>query len=251
MEMPSAPADPATGTATGTTTYVADVIETLRVIVVGGLPLGVLIGGIGGRLAMFLLRITSPDSVGVTSDDGFVIGQVTLSGTLNLLMLGAAVGLIGAAAYLLVEPWLIGPRWLRELGVAAVAAALVGSLIIHPDGVDFTAIGPLWLAVGLFVALPAAFGGAIGPVLTRVAAPDSWTRRGKLHWLLPIGLVVCFPLTLPVVAVVALGVAFLVPARRTLLPRFAQGRVGWAIRSGWLAVAGGSAAGLVSDLAAF
>lgn len=234
-----------------TPTYAADLAETLRVIVVGGLPLGVLIGGIGGRLAMFLLRLTSPDSVGLTSDDGFVIGQVTLSGTVNLLMLGAAVGLIGAAAYLLVEPWLVGPRWLRELGVAVVAAALAGSLIIHPDGVDFSALGPLWLTIGLFLALPAAFGGAIGPVLASVAAPGSWTRRGRWRIALPLALLACFALALPVAVIVAVVTAILLPARRALLPRLAQGPAGWTIRTGWLAIAAAAVAGLVADLAAF
>jgi len=36
---------------------------------------GALVGGIGGRLAMLLLRLTSPDAVtGMISDDGFEIG---------------------------------------------------------------------------------------------------------------------------------------------------------------------------------
>ena len=39
---------------------------------------GLLIGGIGGRLAMLLLRLTSDEIVlGLTSDDGFEIGVVT------------------------------------------------------------------------------------------------------------------------------------------------------------------------------
>lgn len=57
----------------------------------------VVVVGVGSRLAMFVLRLTSPDNAhGVVNDDGFVIGQVTLSGTYNLLNLGAAVGVIGA-----------------------------------------------------------------------------------------------------------------------------------------------------------
>ena len=54
---------------------------------------------------MLLLRLTSPDRVnGIRSDDDFVIGRFTLSGTYNLLMLGAAVGIVGAGVYRLVRP---------------------------------------------------------------------------------------------------------------------------------------------------
>jgi hypothetical protein len=86
-----------------------EVLERWRVIVVAGISVGVVVGGVGSRVAMLVLRLTSPDHVrGVTSDDGFTIGRVTLSGTYNLLLLGAAVGIIGAAAYRVVAPWLIG-----------------------------------------------------------------------------------------------------------------------------------------------
>ena len=83
-------------------------------MVVAGVPLGVLVAGLGGRLVMLVLRLTSPDAVqGIETDDGFVIGEVTLGGTYNLLVLGAAVGVIGAAAYIAVAPWLVGPSPVR------------------------------------------------------------------------------------------------------------------------------------------
>jgi hypothetical protein len=70
------------------------------VVVMAGIPTGVVVAGVGSRLAMLLLRLTSSSSVGgVSSDDGFEIGRFTLGGTYNLLLLGAAVGVIGAVAY--------------------------------------------------------------------------------------------------------------------------------------------------------
>ena len=46
--------------------------------VAAGAIAGLLVGGIGGRLAMLLLRLTSPDSViGMRSDDNFEIGVLT------------------------------------------------------------------------------------------------------------------------------------------------------------------------------
>ena len=96
------------GTREGTRpTYAEELAELLRVLVVAGVPLGVVVAGLGGRLAMLVLRLTSPDVVlGQETDDGFVIGEITMAGTYNLLVLGAAVGFIGAAAYVAVAPWL-------------------------------------------------------------------------------------------------------------------------------------------------
>ena len=182
-------------------------LERLRVIVIAGLFTGVLIGGVGGRLAMLLLRLTSPDGVrGVTSDDGFPIGEVTLSGTYDLLLVGGFIGLLGAGIYLLVAPWLIGPVWLRRTTTASAAGAVVGSMLVHADGVDFTLLKPTWLAVALFVAVPGLFGLVVGVVADRVAQPTSWTATGRRRWAVPLVLVACFPPVLVVVAFVAVVV---------------------------------------------
>lgn len=74
-----------------------EVGERLWVLIVAGVPIGVVVAGVGSRLAMLVLRLTSPDTVvGATSDDGFEIGRFTLGGTKNLLGLGAMVGLFVA-----------------------------------------------------------------------------------------------------------------------------------------------------------
>ncbi len=162
-----------------------EVLQRLWVLVVAGIPTGVLVAGVGSRLAMFLLRLTSPDSVrGVTSDDGFEIGRFTFGGSYNLLVLGALVGLIGAAAYRAVAPWLLGPRWFRRCTVAAATGAVVGSMLVHEDGIDFRFLKPLWLAIGLFVALPAVFGLAIGAAVDRVARIP-WPV-GHRWWIVPL-----------------------------------------------------------------
>ena len=86
-------------------TFADTVLAELRVIIVAGITVGVLVAGVGSRLAMLVLRLTSSRFVrGVVSDDGFVIGRVTLGGTYNLLVLGAVVGVIGAGVYRLVGP---------------------------------------------------------------------------------------------------------------------------------------------------
>lgn len=230
-------------------TYAAELAGLIRVIIVAGVISGVLVAGVGGRLAMFLLRLTSPDTVvGVESDDGFTIGEFTLGGTYNLLNLGGAVGVIGAAAYVLVSPWLLGPTWFRRFTVATVAGALVGSMLIHADGVDFNVLEPLWLAVTLFVALPALFGWVIGAVVDAVDAADSWTRRGRILWALPVVLLLAVPLVVLVAVFVAAAVAVLLPLRRRFIDVLTSPVGGTVVRAVFLGIALLSFIALAGDL---
>ncbi len=228
----------------------SDVSERLWVLIVAGIPTGVLVAGVGSRLAMLTLRLTSPDAVvGVTSDDGFEIGRFTLGGTYSLLMLGAGVGVIGAAAYRAVQPWLLGPTWFRRLTVAAGSGAVVGSMLIHADGIDFRVLKPTWLAVGLFVALPALFGAVIAVAVDRVSA--NVAEHGWWRWVLPTVLVVAFPPAIVVVGIAAVVLAAWVPVRRGLestggLPKAA--RLG--VRAAWLMIALLGLAALVGDVRA-
>jgi hypothetical protein len=226
-------------------------IETIRVIVVAGIPYGAIVVGVGSRLAMLLLRVTSPHRViGTRSDDDFVIGRFTLAGTYNLLILGAAVGVIGAGTYLLVASRLLGPAWFRYLTVGLASAAVVGSMLVHPNGVDFTRLQPTWLAIGVFVALPGLFGTLIGPTVDAVRRADSWTSRGRRRWLIPIAAVMCFPPTILVVVVAVVGVAVLTTVgSNTILREIRSTRAcGVIVQAAWLAIAMAGLAALISDI---
>ena len=146
---------------------------------VGGL-LGLLIGGVGGRLAMMLLARLNPSATGVTSDDGFRIGQFTADATINLLLIGAGFGVVGAGVYAVVRALRVGPRWFQVLSIAVGPAVVVGAAIVHTDGVDFRLLGPPWLTIGLFVLIP----GLYAALLTLFAEPlleeDSWFGRAPI-----------------------------------------------------------------------
>jgi hypothetical protein len=234
------------------------VVEGLRVLTVAGIPTGMLVAGVGSRLAMLLLRVTSDDSVkGLESDDGFTIGEFTMSGTYNLLLLGAVVGVIGAGAYRMVRPWLIGPVWLRRVTVALGAGAVVGSMLIHADGVDFRALTPTWLAIALFVALPATFAVAVGVAVDRVEGTQSWTRRPRIRWLLPLVCIVLFPLSLFALAFSAVVLAVLVTIgawhggrdeRDERSPAAAHPALVLTVRAAWLGIALLGLVALVNDI---
>ncbi len=140
----------------------------------GGLG-GFVAGGIGGRLAMFVLRLTSEASVrGIESDDGFIIGRFDFTSTLNLLFVTAFLGSFFGLFVVLGRPFLPS-RWMPAAWAGA-GATVGGAVLIHGDGVDFTLIEPHWLAVALFIVIPAAGGALIAWLIERLH-PIWWKRR--------------------------------------------------------------------------
>jgi hypothetical protein len=229
------------------------VLEQIRVLVVAGIGTGAIVVGVGSRLAMLALRLTSPGSViGRQSDDDFTIGEFTISGTYNLLLLGAAVGIVGVAAYQCVAPRLIGPLWFRRSTVALASGVVVGSMLVHADGIDFRVLKPMWFAIGLFVLLPALFGAAIGAVVDRVSLLASSSARGRRRWILPGVLFACFPLTIILLAPGALIFTIWVGAReRTPLMSWTRSRPATLVaRAGWLGIAVLGLVALIGDVTA-
>jgi len=142
-----------------------------------GLLAGFVIGGIGGRLAMFVLRLTSDPSLkGVESDDGFIIGSFTGS-TFFLLIFAAILGLVGGMFYLLIREWM--PQRVRPVAMGVFGAAVGGSEIVHPDGIDFQELEPASLAIAMFVVIPALYGVAMSLLTERLlrSAEERSKRR--------------------------------------------------------------------------
>ena len=136
---------------------------------------GLVIGGVGGRLAMLLLRLTSPDYViGVTSDDGFEIGAVT-TGTFNLFGAMAMLGAFNGVLYATMRSAI--PRRLRLPLWSLLAAFGMGANVIHTDGVDFTLLEPTWLAIALFLVVPLLAGALVVVLVERWADREPFTDR--------------------------------------------------------------------------
>ena len=213
----------------------------------GGLVAGFLVGGVGGRAAMFVLRLTSSDGVrGIESDDGFTIGEFSAQ-TLFLLIATTLVGGVLGLAYFLIRRWL--PARGRPASAAAFFGVVGGALVIHPDGVDFTLLDPAWLAVALFVALPAAYGALMVVVVERRLVVGTGLR--KVHVVAAILLVVVGSIGLIPLALTALVlVAFVATRRWPGLQAVAEGRVAaWVVRVALVALAGLAAVALTSDVA--
>lgn len=131
--------------------------QVLAKVTLAGAVSGVIAVGVLARLAMSLLAYLNPDATGVTSDDGFTIGQVTLFGSLQLAASGLQFGIIGAFFYLALRGLMVGPAWFRLLSISLGPAVVIGAIVVHTDGVDFQVLHPTWLAAALFVFVPAAY----------------------------------------------------------------------------------------------
>jgi len=171
-------------------------------IVIGALA-GAVIGGLGGRLVMRILFLTTGDEVkGLESDDGFTIGQFTLSDTIGLVIVTAFLGIVAALLLLAARPFVVRFGALATPAMAVFYGIVGGALLVKPDGVDFTVLEPVLLAIALFVLIFALFGAVVSHFVISAAADDSWAQR-RSWWLLgPPLLALALPPML-VVAVVA------------------------------------------------
>jgi hypothetical protein len=124
---------------------------------------------------MLLLRFTSPDTVrGLESDDGFTIGRFDLSSTLSLLGVTTLMGTVVGLVIVLGRPF-FPHRWM-PLAWGVAGGAVGGALFIHTDGIDFNLLEPAWLAVALFVVIPAS-GGLLIALLVELYHRGFWWRR--------------------------------------------------------------------------
>jgi hypothetical protein len=213
-----------------------------------GLIGGAVVGGIGGRLAMFVLRLTSdPTLHGLETDDGFVIGEFT-GDTAFLVLFTAALGALGGIFYLTIRSWL--PKRVRVGAFTLLAAVVGGSLVIRPDGIDFTLLEPLWFAVALFVALPALYGLMMSSFAERLLSEREGGPRfsGWLPSLAPLlGLAIGGPAGLMLLVLAALG--WILNLKLPLAEIWTSRGVAWIGRTALLSVGALALATLTADIA--
>jgi hypothetical protein len=187
------------------------VLRRLSAVTWAGALLGLAVGGIGSRLAMMLLARLNPDFTGTTSDDGFTMGHLTPD-TLDLMVVTTLIGVFGGGIYFAVRGLMVGPRWFQILSISVGPAVVVGSQLVHPDGVDFL-LDPAWLAIALFVAIPGVYSALLTVLAERWVAPERTFMTAPL-WLAAAPLLLWLPIA-PFLAVLLLGLAALEWARRT------------------------------------
>ncbi len=199
----------------------------LAVATVAGLGAGLLVAGAGGRLVMRLLAITSPESRGQLTEADEVVGQISLEGTLGLIVFGGLfAGILSSLLYLLIRRWLPSGR-LGGMTFGLLLLLLFSTRIepVRADNIDFILVGPPWLAVLTFSALALLHGLAVVALAGRYSRSlPALSRRPST--LLRYSPVLLLFVLLPVgVLAVAVGVVVVIWSRLPALPDAWSARV--------------------------
>jgi hypothetical protein len=178
-------------------------LRETAIVVVGSGIAGALVGGLGSRVVMRISALVAPEVRGMVTENGNVVGEITLAGTIALMVFaGVASTVFGTGAFVVARPWLPRGTVTRGLVFGAFLLALTGAAVVDRANADFVILGDRLLNVAMFSALFLAFGlvasSAIAVLDRRVPPAASLSPR---MWALT---AVC---ALPVVPGV-LGVAF-------------------------------------------
>ena len=107
-----------------------------------GFAAGLIVGGIGSRIAMRIVAITAGDAdQGAITDAEATVGEITAGGTIFLVLLGGFVGALGGLVYLGVRHWVADAGPWRGLAFGVVLAVIYGSSIVEGDNPDFRRFG--------------------------------------------------------------------------------------------------------------
>lgn len=182
--------------------------EVLRDIARGGIAgviVGLLVAGLGGRLVMRLATILNEDTVGIFTENGEVIGKITLNGTLALMTFGGlGMGLMAGTIWVIVSPWIPGGGLARALVTAIAAIALGTPALVQRTNPDFAILGHDPVVVALLVGLVALVGFSIalvdGALDARLPRPLQWKRISTTVYLIItlMGLVLIVPLVVAI-----------------------------------------------------
>lgn len=173
-------------------------VRRLALATIAGALVGLVAVGVWGRAFMAILARLNVEDRGTHTDDGFPMGHFTLSGSISLAIGGVIFGAIGGLLFLAVRGLRFGPSWFRSVSIPLGVTLVIGSMLVHSDGVDFTLLEPLGLAIALTLSMPLAY--AVGIAWLG----DRWLGEGPTIWQrLPRAAAVVARLALTGVALVA------------------------------------------------
>ena len=160
----------------------AAALRQTAIVVVGCGIAGALVGGIGSRLVMRLAALAAPEVRGTLTESGNVIGEITLHGTIALMLIaGVGSAVLGAGAFTVARPWLPQSTVFRGLVFGGFVLALMGSSVVDPANSDFVILGDRLLNVAMLSSLFIAFGliasGAVAVLERRVPPAAALSPR--------------------------------------------------------------------------
>lgn len=144
-----------------------------------GVITGAIVAGIGGRVVMRLIAAADPSTDGTFTDARATVGEFTLSGTAEIVLLGTIAGIIGGLLYLGVRRWLpVPPAW-NDAAYGVLTLVTVGQPLFDPSNADFQIFEPVLLTVGLFSGLFIVNGLLLGALMDRLHPEPAYRARRR------------------------------------------------------------------------
>lgn len=240
-------------------------IRQIAIGVLGGMLVGFVVLGGGLRLLMRLAAmLTETGGHRMVTDNGNVVGDVTLEGTLAIMVfVGIPFGAMGGIVLMVVRPWLPASGWWRSIVAGAIGFAVASSTVLdRGDNPDYKRFGILGLNVCLFTILPVLFGIAVLPLLDWLdrRIPRELPGRGS-GWTASMASAMLIVLALPAVFIVPaavgippIGLLLALPVMKILVDWWSshaatrplrQQREAWGLWAGRVALAIPSLIGLL------
>jgi hypothetical protein len=135
---------------------------------IGGLALGILFGGIGGRVAMRIIFLADPESGGPPLPGDFHAGTITMEGTFLVVMTGAVLGVAGGLLYVVVRNWLPrSPVWRGVVYGLFLVVIYSGGPLLRGETQELRMFEPPLLSIALFASLIFLYGLSLPLVVDR------------------------------------------------------------------------------------
>ncbi len=153
----------------------------VRGAIVAGALAGFISAGIGSRVVMRIITLLNDDRRGVLTDSSAIVGEISLGGTMSLLVLGTIVGVFGGLLYLGLRRWLwVSPSW-RGLTFGAITLVTIGQPLFDPANVDFQIFEPVVLVLAMFAALFFINGLILAPLLDRIHPEPAYRVSARVQ----------------------------------------------------------------------
>jgi hypothetical protein len=134
-------------------------LRETAIVVVGSGIAGALVGGLASRLVMRLAALAAPEVRGTLTENGNIVGEITLEGTIALMIFaGLSSTVLGAGAFVVARPWLPRRTVPRGLVFGMFLLAMTGAAVVDAGNADFVILGDRLLNVTMFSSLFIAFG---------------------------------------------------------------------------------------------
>lgn len=149
---------------------VDDILRDIARGGIAGLLVGLFVVGVGGRIVMRLAALLVPGAAGAFTENGFPIGDITLSGSLGLVLAGLFLGPFAGVVWVVVSPWIPGRGLARAILTMPISVALGTLALIREDNADFRILDHDPAVVAALLALVAIVG-------LSIALVDDWLDR--------------------------------------------------------------------------